>query len=42
MGVLSDSVGLQRALLIVPFACLLGAYTQRPKLTARAIAPALD
>jgi len=42
MGVLSDSVGLQRALLIVPFACLLGAYTQRPALTARTVAPALD
>lgn len=42
MGVLSDSVGLQRALLIVPFACALGAYTQRPVHTTRVVAPALD
>jgi len=30
LGVLSDSVGLQQALMIVPLACALGAYTQRP------------
>ena len=31
MGVLADSVGLRWALLIVPAACALGAYTQRPR-----------
>jgi MFS family permease len=42
MGVLADSVGLRSALLIVPVACTLGAITQRPALTRRVVAPALD
>jgi MFS family permease len=42
LGVLSDAVGLKTALLIVPIACTLGAITQRPALTRRLPAPALD
>jgi MFS family permease len=42
LGVLSDAVGLRSALLIVPIACTLGAITQRPALTRRVPAPALD
>jgi MFS family permease len=42
MGVLADSIGLRWALLIVPAACALGAYTQRPAVVRREIAAALD
>ena len=42
MGVLSDRVGLQHALLIVPAACILGAITQRPAHLGRRVAAALD
>ena len=44
LGVLADSVGLRRALLIVPVVGVIGAITQRPKLTTRTrtVAAALD
>ena len=42
MGVLADSIGLRWALLIVPAACALGAYTQRPVAARREVAAALD
>ena len=42
LGVLSDSVGLQYALLIVPAACVVGAITQRPAPARQAVAAALD
>ncbi|MEA3184694.1 MAG: hypothetical protein QOJ74_1171 [Ilumatobacteraceae bacterium] len=45
LGVLADSVGLRKAMLIVPIVGVLGAITQRPVRrvrAARAIAPALD
>jgi len=42
MGVLSDAVGLRSALLLVPVVCGIGAVTQRPTLTQRVVAPALD
>ncbi|HVE19431.1 MAG TPA: MFS transporter [Ilumatobacteraceae bacterium] len=42
MGVLADSIGLRWALLIVPAACALGAYTQRPMVVRREVAAALD
>jgi predicted MFS family arabinose efflux permease len=42
MGVLSDAVGLRSALLMVPVVCGIGAITQRPALTRRVVAPALD
>jgi predicted MFS family arabinose efflux permease len=42
MGVLADSVGLRRALLIVPAACALGAFTQRPAIIRREIAAVPD
>ena len=42
MGVLADSIGLRWALLIVPAASALGAYTQRPTVIRREVAAALD
>ncbi|MBK5333341.1 MAG: MFS transporter [Ilumatobacteraceae bacterium] len=42
MGVLADSIGLRWSLLIVPAACALGAYTQRPTVVRREVAAALD
>jgi MFS family permease len=42
MGVLADSIGLRWALLIVPAACAVGAYTQRPTVVRREVAAALD
>jgi predicted MFS family arabinose efflux permease len=42
MGVLSDAVGLRSALLMVPVVCGIGAITQRPTLTRRVVAPAME
>nr|MDP9463123.1 MFS transporter [Actinomycetota bacterium] len=42
LGILADSVGLRRALLIVPVIAVVGAITQRPARAARTVAPALD
>ena len=42
LGVLADSVGLRRALLIVPVIAVVGAITQRPARRVRMVAAALD
>ena len=42
LGILADSVGLRRALLIVPAIAVVGAITQRPARSARLVAAALD
>jgi predicted MFS family arabinose efflux permease len=42
LGVMADSVGLRKALLIVPVVGVIGAITQRPVRAARRIAAALD
>jgi predicted MFS family arabinose efflux permease len=42
LGVLADQVGLRRALLIVPVAGVVGAFTQRPARIGRALTAALD
>jgi predicted MFS family arabinose efflux permease len=42
LGVLADQIGLRRALLIVPVAGVVGAFTQRPARIGRALAAALD
>ncbi len=42
LGILADSVGLRRALLIVPVIAVVGAITQRPARSARMVAAALD
>jgi predicted MFS family arabinose efflux permease len=42
LGVLADQIGLRRALLIVPVAGAIGAFTQRPARIGRTVAAALD
>ncbi len=42
LGVLADTFGLRRAMLIVPVIAVLGAITQRPARAVRTVAPALD
>jgi predicted MFS family arabinose efflux permease len=42
LGVLADSVGLRRAMLIVPVIATVGAITQRPARATRIVVPALD
>ncbi len=42
LGILSDSVGLRRALLIVPVVAVVGAITQRPARAQRVVLAALD
>lgn len=42
LGVLADSVGLRKALLIVPVVGVIGAITQRPARTVRAVVAAMD
>ena len=42
LGVLADSVGLRKALLIVPVVGGIGAYTQRPARQRRTVVAALD
>jgi predicted MFS family arabinose efflux permease len=42
LGVLADQVGLRRALLIVPVAGVIGAFTQRPARIGRTVTAALD
>lgn len=42
LGILSDSVGLRRALLIVPVVAVVGAITQRPARAQRVLVAALD
>jgi hypothetical protein len=42
LGILADSVGLRRALLIVPVIAVVGAITQRPARSVRMVAAALD
>lgn len=42
LGILADSVGLQRALLVVPVIAVVGAITQRPARSPGMVAAALD
>jgi predicted MFS family arabinose efflux permease len=42
LGILADSVGLQRALLVVPVIAVVGAITQRPARSTGLVAAALD
>jgi hypothetical protein len=42
LGALADSVGLRRALLMVPVIGIVGAITQRPRRVAGSVSPALE